>query len=267
MVAPLRKVKGDGTPYIRPPEIEAAIGRLLETGREEVIAACAVTDRRRNDYVPTECIVHLLRLAGRDNDQAYLTRLFSLFMKRVARAFPVPERHLPGSNSRGLSATELAVRDFAVDRLTEMLCLDRQGYDERLDIYEATFDAALRTLRATARRSVGRHGNPLRPLSEDPEATEPSPDVEEALLRHVPGTEEKFERRDYRRKLLAAIHLLPQEDRRLVMLLARDIPIDSKDPAVTTVSRLLGCGEQTVRNRRDRIYRDLRRALRLEPVG
>ena len=266
VVAPLRKTKGDGTLYTRSAEVEAAIQRLLGMSRQEVLAACARNDRRRADYVPSECIMHLLRRAGRDNDRAYLEHLFRIFTSRVARAFPVPERLLPGSSAKGLSSAELAVREFAIDRLTEMLCLDRQGYDDRLDIYEATFDAALKTLRATARRSVGRQRNRLEPLSDDPEAAEPSSDVEDALLRHVPDSEEKIERRDYRRKLLAAIQLLPDEDRRLLMLLSRDIPIHSKDPTVTTVARLIGCGEQTVRNRRDRIHRDLRRALGLEPV-
>lgn len=266
VVPPLRKSKSDGTPYARPATVEAALHRVLGLPRQEILTACAVTDRRRDDYVPTECILHLLRGAGRDNDQAYLGRLFRLFMDRVARAFPVPERHLPGSDTKGLSSGELALREFAVDRLTEMLCLDRQGYDDRLDIYEATFDAALKTLRSTARRSVGRQRNRLEPLSDDPEAAEPSSDVEDALLRHVPGTEERIERRDYRRKLLAAIQLLPHEDRRLLMLLSRDIPIHSRDPTVITVARLIGCGEQTVRNRRDRIHRDLRRVLGLEPA-
>lgn len=264
MVAPLRKAKGDGTPYTRPPEVEAAIARLLGMSRERVLAVCGLNDRRSDDYVPSECILHLLRRAGRDNDQAHLERLFRIFTRRVARAFPVPERSLLGSDAKGLSSVDLAVREFAIDRLTEMLCLDRQGYDDRLDIYEATFDAALKTLRATARRSVGRQRNRLAPLSDDPKAAEPSSDVEDALLRHVPGTEEKIERRDYRRKLLAAIQLLPDEDRRLLMLLSRDIPIHSKDPNVTTVARLIGCGEQTVRNRRDRIHRDLQRLLGLE---
>jgi hypothetical protein len=266
VVAPLRKIKGDGTLYNRPAEVEVAIRRLLGMSRQEVLAACALNDRQRADYVPSECILHVLRRAGRDNDQAYLERLFRLFTSRIARALPVPERLLPGSNAKGLSAADLAVREFALDRLTEMLCLDRQGYDDRLDIYEATFEAALKTLRATARRSVGRQRSRLEPLSDDPETAEPSSDVEDALLRHVPGTEEKIERRDYRRKLLAAIQLLPDEDRRLLMLLNEDIPIHSKDPTVTTVARLIGCGEQTVRNRRDRIHRDLRRALGLEPV-
>lgn len=266
VVAPLRKMKGDGTPYTRPTEVEATIERLLGMSRQETLAVCALNDRRHADYVPSECVLHLLRRAGQDKDQVYLERLFLIFAKRVARAFPVPERLLPGSNAKGLSSSELAVREFAIDKLTEMLCLDRQGYDDRLDIYEATFDAALKTLRATARRSVGRQRNRLEPLSDDPEAAEPSSDVEDALLRHVPGSEEKIERRDYRRKLLAAIQLLPDEDRRLLMLLIRDIPIHSKDPTVTTVARLIRCGEQTVRNRRDRIYRDLRRALGLEPA-
>lgn len=265
MAQPLRKVKGDGSPYFRPPEVESTIDRLLAVPREEALAACCVVNRQDPSYVPTGCLLHLLRRAGRDNNQQHLECLVDLFLKRVARAFPVPERHLAGSGRKGVSSAELEIRDLAVGHLVDMLCLDRQGYDERLDIYEAMFDFALAKLRSSARRSVGRHRNPLQPLSDAPEAVDPSPVAEKALLLHAPPPEEKIEARDYRRKLRAAIHLLPLEDRRLLMLLDRDIPIHSKNPGQMTVARILGCSEKTVRNRHDRIERDLRRLLGQEP--
>lgn len=260
MIVPLRKIK-DGHPYCRLPHVEAKLETLLALSRDEILKACRVTDRILSAYVPTECVVHLLRHAKHDNNVRYLADLMDVFSKRVARAFPVPERHLSGSGGKGVVVADLELRDYAVDHLTNLLCEDWRGYDERLDIYEVVFDRALATLRVSAKRYVGRRRNALQPLNDDLDEPEPSGEVEAAALRGTVSPMEEIEGRDYRRRLHAAILHLSDEERRLLMLLNEGIPIDSKDPRQITIARLLGCGEQTVRHRRDRIYRKLRGIL------
>lgn len=104
------------------------------------------------------------------------------------------------------------------------------------------------------------------PLFADEKSDEPSHEVEAALARLQQDPVEKLNAEDYRRRLLAAIDTLPDQERRVINLLLKDIPIDSKDPNATTIVGILNCSEKTVRNRRDRAYNMLRPFLGL-PVS
>ena len=65
----------------------------------------------------------------------------------------------------------------------------------------------------------------------------------------------------YRLELDAAIDALPDDQRRVVGLLRQGFQIDSKDPNIMTIAKMLQCDERTVRNRRDRAYKTLRSVL------
>jgi DNA-directed RNA polymerase specialized sigma24 family protein len=66
----------------------------------------------------------------------------------------------------------------------------------------------------------------------------------------------------YRLRLEAAIDALPPEQSRIIHMLRKDIPIDSKDPNVFTIAKALGRSEKTVRTYRDKAYAALRIAMR-----
>ena len=65
----------------------------------------------------------------------------------------------------------------------------------------------------------------------------------------------------FRLELDAAIDALPDDQRRVVGLLRQGFQIDSKDPNIMTIAKMLQCDERTVRNRRDRAYKTLRSVL------
>jgi len=65
-------------------------------------------------------------------------------------------------------------------------------------------------------------------------------------------------------ELDAAIDALPDDQRRVVGLLRQGFQIDSKDPNIMTIAKLLQCDERTVRNRRDRAYKTLKSVLQEE---
>jgi hypothetical protein len=50
----------------------------------------------------------------------------------------------------------------------------------------------------------------------------------------------------------------------VIDLLLADIPIETSKDGEPSMTELLGCVEKTVRNRRDRAYAKIRRALDLE---
>ena len=61
MARPLNKTKPDGAPYTRPPEIEAAIDAALGQDLEIVCDRARLRDRQAGTYLPSECLVHLIR--------------------------------------------------------------------------------------------------------------------------------------------------------------------------------------------------------------
>jgi DNA-directed RNA polymerase specialized sigma24 family protein len=91
-------------------------------------------------------------------------------------------------------------------------------------------------------------------------------DAQEAHDRQGNPLSMEIEDSDYRSYLLTAIDSLPDDQRRVVTMLLQDIPIDSKDETTITIVKTLGCSEKTVRNRRDRAYDALRKALDKETI-
>ncbi len=69
---------------------------------------------------------------------------------------------------------------------------------------------------------------------------------------------------DYRNHLRRTIDALPTDEREVIDLLLADIPIETNKDGEPSMTELLGCVEKTVRNRRDRAYARIRRALDLE---
>jgi DNA-directed RNA polymerase specialized sigma24 family protein len=65
----------------------------------------------------------------------------------------------------------------------------------------------------------------------------------------------------YRLRLDAAIDSLPADQRRVIEMLLQGFQIESDDAEVTTIVKVLGCVEKTVRNRRDKALTTLQAAL------
>jgi hypothetical protein len=78
---------------------------------------------------------------------------------------------------------------------------------------------------------------------------------------YKPFETEKIEDRDYRLRLDGAIDTLPPLQQRIVQMLRKEVPIDSKDPYAVTISKTLGKVEKTIRLNRDKAYVVLRRIL------
>ena len=261
MPAPLRKTKDDGSPYTRPPEVEASIDALLALGRTDLLQRCKIPDNRHPDYVRSECILHFVRLAKADNNDLHFEELFRILRARVHRALPAVKRFVDEGAKASVQASAVEIRDAVLFRFQELLCLDREGYDERLDYFEIKFDGAIANLRRTARRKAWRDENRSNPLTCDEETSEPSKEVEDALARLHPPSTSKMDDPAYRLRLDAAIDSLPADQRRVIEMLLQGFQIESDDPEVTTIVKVLGCVEKTVRNRRDKALATLQAAL------
>jgi DNA-directed RNA polymerase specialized sigma24 family protein len=89
-----------------------------------------------------------------------------------------------------------------------------------------------------------------------------APEVEKAAAEFFADAPSLFDDPAFRSALAPAINNLPLDQKTVIGLLLQGIlPIDSKDPKTTTIASVLKCDERTVRNRRDRAFKSLRKAL------
>jgi hypothetical protein len=262
MVAPLVKRTETGAPYSRVPKIEALLGELGALPRAELVARCAITNRSDPGYVPSECLMYFVRASRRDNSDAHFERLYQILALRVLRALPL------GKTAAGdktlVSLRDTNIREIAFDRLKVMLAEDRQTPSDALDYYEIRFDGAVANLRRDARKKVLREDSRTTPLEFDQETNELSAEVERAAGSFDLPEASEFEKEDFRSRLEAAIDNLPPNQSRVIAMLLKDVPFDSKDPDAMTIAKALGKSEKTARNYRDRAVAALRAALREE---
>ena len=140
---------------------------------------------------------------------------------------------------------------------------DRDSYDERLDYYEINFHSAIAKDRADANARHWKHENRSEELGTN--ENEVSNVEDAAVIGYDPFDPHELDKNFYRLWLDEAIDCLPELQRRIVEMLRQDIPIDSKDPMVVSISKMLDKSEKTIRTHRDKAFGALR--LRFERKG
>jgi hypothetical protein len=261
MAVPLRKLQKDGTLYQRRPEIESKLDALLLSSRSDVGARCKIDDPDDADHIPSECLLHLVRGCRTDNSDRHFEALFVVLRRRVIGRLPAPEIGRGPDGEVLTSQRNVKIAEYVLDRFQALLVTDRAAYDERLDYFEVNFDAAIASLRLDARRKAFKEEKRSEPMTYDDETSELNAEIEEAAAAQNPLSASKLDEPAYRSRLYAAIDALPEDQRRVIELLLLGIPMDSKDSGVRSIAQILECVEKTVRNRRDRAYVALRKAL------
>lgn len=237
--------------------MEALLAQLLTMPRYEVLERAQI--RRRDDpaYLPSECLLHLLRASRVDNSERWFERLYKILLDRVRRC-------LPRSGASGRiteAAANVDLQEKVFGRFAELLSADRREYDERLDYFEINFDGALAKLRLDAQRQVWRNASRQTSLTYDEESGELSAEVEDAARRFADFTRSRLDDPAFRLRLQTAIDSLPAEQGRIIHMLMEGFPIDSQDPQAVTIARSLSRSEKTVRSYRDKAIAALRCAL------
>lgn len=252
----LRKRRLSGELYERDPKIEALIAELAVLPRDELIARAGIMKRSDPTYVPSECLVYFIRASRRDNNEAWFERLYRILIERVLRSLPRSE----SSDGKTESLTRGVVRDKVFSRFVELLSADRATYIDKLDYFEVRFDGAVASLRRDAQEQAWRDENRSQALEYD-DSGELSPEVEAAAGAHDPFAALDLDDAAYRLRLDAAIEALPTEQSRIIQMMRQGFPIDSKEPDVMTISKVLGRSEKTVRTYRDKAFAALRAAM------
>ena len=256
MVRPLRKTKLDGTPYYRRETVEAEIREIATLSVTELGRRAARWPTTASGFVSSEALVYFVRNLP---DGANRDKLTAQLLGRVVRRIP----RATDAGSRTESLTRMNIREDVVDRLVDLLLSDREEYDDRLDYYEVNFYSAIAKTRLDASNRHWKHENRSDELGSDEVGV--SERVEAAIGDYDPFDADELDKKDYRLLLDDAIDSLPEFQRRIVEMLRQEIPIDSKDLSVVTISKVLDKSEKTIRTHRDKAFASLR--LRLERKG
>ncbi len=258
-VPPLTKQKSDGTTYTRRDDVENALERLVGLPRSDVIAALKIREARSALYVQSECIVHLIRATRTDNNQAYFGELYRELIRRITAALPRVEGER-ADTAENVHAAD--ARDRVRDLFNEKLSVDRAETGSGLDYFEVMFADAIAALRKTAMRRATREAARSERIEADDESSEPSLAVERAAGSLDLKQELLSDDPIYRSRVIAAIQMLPDKQRRVIEMILQEMPIDSSDENVMTIRKTIGVSsEKTVRNRRDAAYDTIRQAL------
>jgi ribosomal protein L39E len=254
-IPPLRKRKPNNGPlYYRPEDTEALLALLVTLPEEEALARARIQNRRAPGWLPGECLIHMMRRAGRLRDRRAYRHWYDLVSERIRRALPRP------ASKRRADSTELEIAEVAFHRFLRLLGPDLAGYEERLDIWEARFDLAVANLRRDALEKV-------LPAEDEPNTVEIGDDpalakeVEEAAGAFDPFDPARINEEDFRSRVWEAIDALPTEQNRILTMMAQGIPFGTGAEGEKSISGILRMQPRTVNNHKRRAFEAVRKAL------
>jgi len=238
----LRKRKPTGELYHHDTNIATTIRELLSLPDEQVVERCTSQLRDLPDYVPSECLVYLVRT---NHGKAFNTaeQLYRILADRILRR--LPSRSNSARNSVSLTGSNIT--DEVFGRIVEWLGQDRQAYVEQLDYFEVRFNEALVNLFRDAKKKVWRREGRTGPFGTDDETGELLPEMEKAIGLVEPFDAAKLERMEDRAGLGPAINTLLPLQRRILELNRLGMPFYSENPQVMTISKAVGKSDKTVR--------------------
>lgn len=246
MAQPLTKRKGDGTLYTRPDRIEAKIDLALRHSWPAILIWAAEKDTHHADYLPSECLVHLIRKAHRDGAERERDKLVRYLLGRARTYLQItlPDHRAPNADY---------VRKETLGRLGELLAEDTTGDNpDELDFYECQFKTALGSVRTDLVRIEINTQRRSRPLPED-EETDPEdpsrPDWIAKLASERTQTPATHESDVFAKQLAEALSTLTPGERDAVILDIMGYEEESQDPNKDTIATQCGITGRAVRYR------------------
>ena len=246
MGRPLTKKTAEGELYTRLPSVEAKIDAATVQDRATLATRARIVDPKAPDYLPSECLVHLIRNAIRHGDHRLATVLMPPLLVRCESNL---NRTVPDGGLRNAEA----VREEILSSF-QLLFTD-DAAEDALDYYECRFGRAFKTLRINHFRAAVSEREDLTDL---PETTTESGETmldDEMLARlsRIAKIGPSQEDRTYLQQVLKAVNALPPDQRRAVVL--RRI-IGHTEESAAALCNVKG---RTIRNRLSRADEQLKK--------
>jgi hypothetical protein len=241
LIQPLTKLTKDGIPLRRRPDMERRIGEILALPEDEIIRRAEISDLESPDYLPSECLVYLIRL------------------KRSAPARTLVEELTPALVKRCIAATRNHVVGFSRDDVQEIIDEIKGRLIERIiersnrwDYLEVNFAHALKCLRIDVCRKFRTMREKETPLSEMLDANQQMTDwfCESNRVR-VSET------------VSAALRTLTADELEVLLLrYVSRVPIDANKTSRPTLVRITKRSVRTIRSRLRSAEQKFKKAIR-----
>ena len=198
----------------RPPGIERKIDIALPQDWAILSRRARETNPQSGDFLPSECLVHLLRDAIRRSDDRIARVLMPQLLKRAEANL---ERTVPDGRMRDAES----VRHEILSDLAMMFTQDgTEGHEDELDFYECRFGRALRFLRIDHVRKALSERKELTDLPESGDSQD-EPALDDEMLARLsrmasigPSQEDAL----YLPEAIKALDKLPPDQKRAVVL-------------------------------------------------
>jgi hypothetical protein len=256
MARPLNKKTDEGGFYTRRPEIEACIDEALGQSLERILRRAAIRNVRDPDYMPMECLLHLMRESRLSNDKPSESKLYVHFMSRcearLKRAIPDGSRTDAGS-----------LRDEVMFKFNVLFA--RVGTNEDstlLDYYEVNFNQAFQFLWRKQVRKDNARIKIFVDITQEKDEDGRLLDVENTLAKlseaaRSPAQQDNYVYLGQVGKFLATLSPADRETVRLVLV--EGYTIESDDPDEITAAKILGVGRRAINKRLAKVAAALRK--------
>ena len=247
MIRPLTKRDKTGNLYVRPHQVETQINTILTQNLSTLRNWLAVADHQAPDYLRSESLVHLIRDARRNSNDAIFNTVLPVLLVRCEAILlaKIPDNKLPNAAD---------IREEVLGQFSELFAIDGTKEDQGdLDYFECCFNHAFRTFRIDLVRRELTYQQHFVPLDQADEVQSDSlhprfSNIQEAL--QIPATQESTV---LKKELLNALNSLPPNEREAVVLhYLMDYDVESIDPKKRTVATICGVTGRTIRNRLSR---------------
>ncbi len=262
MAHALTKMDQNGNLYTRPASVEAKINGALEQDLPTLLRRSEVTKQSDPDFLPLECLVHLIRHFRRQDNQHAMSILMPVLLRRCESILKskVPDDFVPMAEE---------VREEILGEFSVLFAEDdpARGTNE-LDYYECKFFHAFRTFRLPIIEAARAHCEPLISLPAEDQSGE-EPDAEEFFSRLSETFQQQATQINYvrRNQVLRAVEDLPRDQAKAVLLCYFfGFAEESEDPSETTAATLCGVTGRTIRNRLQRAIKTLSEILKKEDL-
>ena len=196
----------------RPPGIERKIDVALTQDWTTLSRRARDTNPPSGDFLPSECLVHLIRDAIRRGEDRIARVLMPQLLKRAEANL---ERTVPDSRMRDAES----VRHEVLSNLAMMFTQDgTEGHEDELDFYECKFLRALRFLRIDHVRKALSERKELTDLPEADDGEAALDDEMLARLSRMASVGPSQEDRLYLPQVIKALDKLLPDQKRAVVL-------------------------------------------------